>query len=70
MLKSIIKTIGTYSIICSGVFFTDRVLFINQTAETVLHNNDLVQGCDNSIANALELLKSCTKHPYELITLL
>ena len=25
------------------------------------HFDDLVQGCSNSIANALELLQSCTK---------
>ena len=34
------------------------------TSLTVHYIDDLVQDCSNSIANALELLQSCTKHRY------
>ena len=51
-----------------GIYIVDRRYrnsdeSANQLAQvcTIIHINGLVQDCSNSIANALELLQSCTK---------
>ena len=44
----------------------DHAAYIVETTyktvyDTILHTDGLVQDCSNSIANAMELLQSCTK---------
>ena len=44
-----------------GVIQYAQLLATDQQHPSLLHVNDLVQDCSNSIANALELLQSNTK---------
>ena len=55
------------------IFCVFIIQFALSDKELCLYNDGLVQNCSNSIANALELLQSCTKPPicvYEKICLL